>query len=141
MYEQRLLAIEDDEQIARLINKVAIEAGFDARILSKTDDIARVYAEFQPEAIILDILMPGLDGFDILNFLRDKQSRAQIVILSGSHHYRGMAEKLGEAHGLNVVANLAKPFRVVELRLALQEVRLNMRDIQLPYRVGQQQRY
>ncbi len=125
MYEERLLAIEDDEPIAALIGKVATEAGFATATVSKPQDIETHYQLIRPHAIILDILMPELDGFDVLEFLHKQQSKARIIILSGSH-YRDMAERIGEAYGLQIVASLPKPFRVQQLRVTLQEIRYSL---------------
>lgn len=128
MFEEHLLAIEDDEYIALLISEVAKEAGYYPHILCNSSQLSDAYLEIKPQVVVLDILMPELDGFDVLNFLAQQQSQAKIVIVSGSHEYRDMAEKMGAAHGLSIMANIGKPFRVTELRLALQEIRMLMQD-------------
>jgi DNA-binding response OmpR family regulator len=123
MYEQRLLAIEDEQEVADLIRSVALQAGFNAHIVTKAADIADAYRQFRPHVIVLDIMMPSMDGFDVINYLYAQRAQAPLVILSGSSDYRMMAEKIAEARGMTVAANLSKPFRIHELRLALQEIR------------------
>ncbi len=126
MFEEHLLAIEDDIHIASLIAEVAKEAGYYPHILCNSAKLSDTYNDVKPQVVVLDILMPDVDGFDVLNFLSRQQSKAKIVIVSGSHDYREMAEKMGAARGLSIMANIGKPFRVGELRLALQEIRMQV---------------
>lgn len=125
MYEERLLTIEDDPEIATLIQQVALEAGYKSFALCNSNDVKEVYANFRPDVIVLDIMMPGLNGIDILNFLHQKHSKAHILILSGSG-YTDMAYNTGKEHGLNMRAVLTKPFRIAELRTMLQEIRFDL---------------
>jgi len=127
MYEERLLTIEDDPDIAALIKKTALEAGFQCMELCNSSTLPAVYQRFKPDVIMLDILMPEMDGFDVLHFLKQEQSTAQILILSGSEYGR-MAEKIGQGMGLTIVGTMYKPFRVAELRLTLQEIRHDLRE-------------
>jgi two-component system response regulator ResD len=123
MFEERLLVIEDDKSIAMILQQIALEAGYRTMALCRSAEIESVYANFKPDVILLDILMPDMDGIDILNFLHKENSQSQLVIVSGSE-YRLMAEKIARSLNLNLVANVPKPFRVPEVRLALQEIRI-----------------
>ena len=124
--QHRLLVIEDDRHIAELVCRIAKAAGFEVRSADTLDQIKYQHRHFAPDVIVLDVLMPEVDGFDVLNYLHEQDSQAKIVLLSGSASYRDMAEKMGTARGLSVVANLAKPFRAPSLRLALEEIRQHL---------------
>jgi len=123
MVELHLLAIEDDADIATLIAQVAGAAGYTPHILCNTENLTYGYHLIQPHVIVLDILMPELDGFDVMNFLAQQRSRAKIIIVSGSHEYRPMAERIGHAYGLDIAGNIGKPFRVAELREMFERLR------------------
>jgi CheY-like chemotaxis protein len=113
----RLLVIDDEAQIARIIVDVAVELGFDVRAASDVAAFKATYEHFSPAAIVMDILMPGEDGIELLKYLASRGCRSRIVILSGGGaEIRRMAKELGEAYRLNVVANLRKPIRIAELR-------------------------
>ncbi len=137
----RLLIIEDDPRICEIVSRVARSADFEVRITDTPDDMAYQHEHFAPDVIVLDVLMPDMDGFDVLNYLHDQDSRAKIVLLSGSHSYREMAEKMGTARGLSIAANLAKPFRIPSLRLALEEIQRQLTTFHeagtLPSRIAQ----
>lgn len=119
MHKERLLAIEDDPRLASIIARVAQDAGFEPHTVSDAALIQRAYETIQPDVIVLDILMPDMDGIDVLNYLGDQHSKAKIIILSGSLQYRDMAEKLGDGRGLSIIANVSKPFRTASLASVL----------------------
>ena len=126
MPKHRLLVIEDNKDLAELICTVAVEAGFDARTTSSPSEIQPLYDTYKPQVLILDILMPDMDGFEVLRFLHKSGSTARIVILSGAEDYRAMAEKMADGLQLTIDANLRKPFRIKELTSALEAIKLSL---------------
>ena len=127
MPQVRLLSIEDDKKISHLIGRVATEMGFSVCVANEPEDIIPLYKSFRPHIVILDILMPGKDGFEVLRFLGKRKSKAHIVILSGSE-YNNLAEDMSVALGLNLAGNLSKPFRIETLRLMLEELRFSIEE-------------
>ena len=122
MPEYRLLVVEDNQGIAAMICRAARDIGFDARQATGCDAM-QVYQEMQPHILILDILMPEMDGLEFLQFLEESQSSTRIIILSGSSDiYRRIAEDQARARGLKVECNLAKPFRISEVRMLLENM-------------------
>jgi CheY-like chemotaxis protein len=93
MPQVRLLSIEDDKKISHLIGRVATEMGFSVCVANEPEDIIPLYKSFRPHIVILDILMPGKDGFEVLKFLGKRKSKAHVIILSGSE-YNNLAEVL-----------------------------------------------
>ena len=80
MPKPRLLIIEDEQKIAELVNRIATEDGFVVRATCDFAEIPGLFDEFEPEAVILDIIMPGMDGFEILDFLHKRNSSCRIVV-------------------------------------------------------------
>ena len=122
MARQRLLVIEDEKDIAELICRVAGEMGLDTRHACKFEDITDALVTFTPDLIMLDIMMPDMDGFEVKRYLHAQRHPAHILVISGDAHYRPMACRMGEGLAVNVVGVLAKPFRLGELRVALAEL-------------------
>lgn len=134
MFEHHIMITEDEPEMAKILVELATEVGFVPHVALDMKDIVETYEKYQPQVIILDIVMPDMDGFEILHFLQQRQSNARILIVSGQDSYRSMAERLGEAQGLNIDANFRKPFRVGALRLALQEICYSLPSLPAPKR-------
>lgn len=122
MPSKRLLIIEDDPGLTELIRRVAEEAGYEVQQWEPHIPFIALYCEFQPHVIVLDIILPEMDGFEILRHLSKERSDARIIILSGQENYRPMASRMGKGLDLNIVATVAKPCRIVELHRLLQQV-------------------
>jgi len=122
MVAKRLLVIDDDANIAQIICRAAAEMGFDARHVNG-DITQTVCKEFQPDIITLDILMPEMDGFEVIKFIEANDIKSRVIILSGSpESYRKIADTLGKAVNISIEANLRKPFRLQELREVLERI-------------------
>lgn len=113
----RLLVIDDENDICELIADVADAAGFETRSVNDPAEVESVLLEFRPDAVMLDLMMPGTDGVELLRTLGDPIKGAAIVLMSG-HDARVLnsARRLGTAHGLNVVGIQEKPIDVGSLR-------------------------
>lgn len=123
MSELRLLAIEDDSNVADLICLVAQEVGYATRTAFGAA-VAKTYTEFQPDVIVLDIMMPDMDGIEVLHYLREQYCRAHVIILSGSDGLsRRVVERMGNSLGFTIVANMTKPFRVPALRALFEDTK------------------
>jgi two-component system, OmpR family, alkaline phosphatase synthesis response regulator PhoP len=107
----RILVVEDNPDLAYgLRNNLEIE-GYDVDVVDDgTQGLARARAE-GPDLIILDLMLPGLDGYRVLRALRDEGRRMPILILTA----RG--EEADKVRGLRLGADdyVTKPFGVLEL--------------------------
>jgi DNA-binding response OmpR family regulator len=123
MSELRLLSIEDDARVADLICRIAQEAGFTTRT-AFGGAVEKTYTEFRPDVIVLDVMMPDMDGIEVLQFLREQCCRAHVIILSGSDGLsRRIIEKMGNSLGFTIIANITKPFRVPALRALFEDTK------------------
>ena len=101
----RLLIIDDEEDICDLIAEIGERRGLETRTISNTENIAPLLAEFIPDIIMMDLMMPGTDGVELLRLLSDKAKNAKLCLISGSDaRVLNSARRLGSAHGLDVVA-------------------------------------
>jgi DNA-binding response OmpR family regulator len=102
---RRVAVIDDESNICRVLETAFSQAGFDVR--SATDPIVglRLVREWEPDAIILDVMMPKVDGLSLLPQLR-RFSEAPIVIVSAR---TGVSDRVeGLRRGADVY--LTKPF-------------------------------
>lgn len=123
MPQPRLLVVEDDKTIADLISHAARKAGFLVEVAMQYGVFKQVYETFQPEVLALDIIMPDMDGFEVLDYLSERKCKARILIISGQDTFRQMAVRMADAKGLAVAGSLAKPFRIAVLKEMFDEIR------------------
>lgn len=116
----RLLVIDDEEDICETIAEVAEARGLEVATLSDPTLVAEKVVSFAPDIIMMDLMMPGTDGVELLRVLVDKIKQARICLMSGSDaRVLNSARRLGSAHGLDVVAAIEKPIDIATLRATL----------------------
>ncbi len=122
MYHSRLLILEDDPAVGRVIHRVATASGHHARVVTQPEEFFRALDEWQPTHIALDLVMPDMDGIQILAELGERKCTADIIITSGmGARVLDAAGRGAREHGLNIVGLLAKPFSPAALRALLAE--------------------
>ncbi|HEC16200.1 MAG TPA: response regulator [Sedimenticola sp.] len=121
MDKPRLVVVDDELDIANLVQGRAGLLGFDARIVANGRELMKTL-DGEPDVIVLDLVMPDMDGIEVLQELAARNSRACIILISGyGKQYLEIADKLGSAHGLNILKTLTKPFRIEELDALLRK--------------------
>lgn len=106
-----ILVVEDDRTLARgLVMNLEIE-GFRVLHAAQGDLGLRLALDEQPDLIVLDLMLPGLSGFEVVRALRDRSRFTPVLILSA----RGEVEDKIRALGLGADDYLTKPFSLKEL--------------------------
>lgn len=119
MIGNRLLVVDDNRDLAELVRRVGVGAGYDVCVATEAIEFMEAFDRFDPTVVVLDMVMPDTDGIQLVQWLVDRGVTARIVVASGFNPlYAEMAAKLGRARGLSVTY-LAKPFRLQELRHVL----------------------
>jgi DNA-binding response OmpR family regulator len=121
---KRLLLVDDEPGTTEFIQTIAEEnALFEIRTVNRADDFKSAFLEWHPEAVVLDLAMPGTDGIELLRWLAETGCKARIAIISGfDRRVLEAAGRLGEASGLIISDKLSKPIRLVAMRQALQRL-------------------
>jgi two-component system, OmpR family, alkaline phosphatase synthesis response regulator PhoP len=107
----RILVAEDDPDLALgLKNNLEIE-GYEVRVARDGDEALASALQWQPELLILDLVMPKLDGMRVLRALREHDTRIAVLVLTA----RG--EEADKVRGLKLGADdyVTKPFGLLEL--------------------------
>ncbi|MDR3424734.1 MAG: EAL domain-containing response regulator [Alphaproteobacteria bacterium] len=112
----RLLIIDDEEDICDLIAEIGQRRGLEAKTITSAETVQQVLESFTPDVIMMDLMMPGIDGVELLRLLSAKAKDAKLCLISGSDaRVLNSARRLGSAHGLNVIAALEKPLSIQTL--------------------------
>jgi CheY-like chemotaxis protein len=120
--EKRLLVCDDEAAVGRFIRNVTEPLGYDVRVTTSGEELMAVCDAFSPTVIALDMVMPGLDGNEVINWLADRGCTARLIIMTGYHpEYADHARILARYKGLGSVATLHKPFGVKELLAILSD--------------------
>ena len=117
MVKNRVLIIDDDQRICRLIKRVADGLGINSLAIDNPEHFESVYLDFKPNVILMDLQMPKLDGVELLRKLADQQSPAAILLASGMD--KSVIEtttNLGKSLGLNMAGVLNKPMDIDDIK-------------------------
>ena len=82
MPARKILVIEDSADIREALQEGLTEEGYSTRAVGDGDEALRVFYEFQPDLVLLDVLLPGTTGFDLCERIRS-MSNVPVIILSG----------------------------------------------------------
>jgi two-component system response regulator VicR len=107
---KRILIVEDDTALSRILSDNFAFEGFDVRCIANGDVALGVVREFAPDLIVLDVMLQGLNGFELCRLIRDN-GRTPIIMLTA----RG--QKSDKLRGLDLGADdyVTKPFDLEEL--------------------------
>lgn len=108
--KQKILIVDDDVNIAELISLYLIKECFDTMIVNDGEDALSVFPSYQPNLVLLDLMLPGIDGYQVCRELR-KESQIPIIMLSAK------GEIFDKVLGLELGADdyMIKPFDSKEL--------------------------
>src|SRR3954447_18915958 len=80
--EARLLVADDDPNIVELLSASLRFAGFEVATAKDGAETLRIAKPFEPDLVVLDVMMPGLDGFDVVRRLRSDGQRVPVLFLT-----------------------------------------------------------
>lgn len=111
MDSRRLLIFDDDPGVGNIIRLIAEKSGLSARLVTHPEDFFRAVGEWRPTHITIDLVMPDMDGVQVLVELAARNCKANVIITSGmGGRVLDAAGRSANDHGLNIVGVLAKPF-------------------------------
>ncbi|MBR1598748.1 MAG: response regulator transcription factor [Lachnospiraceae bacterium] len=117
MDKKKILIVDDDENIAELISLYLVKECFDTEIAENGELALEKFKSYQPDLILLDIMLPGIDGYDVCREIR-KSSSVPVIMLSAK------GEVFDKVLGLKIGADdyMVKPFDSNELVARVQAI-------------------
>lgn len=110
----KILVIEDEPTLARLLSYNLTQEGYDTKVIDHGSDGLQAALHQPFDLIILDIMLPGMNGFEILSRLRQKGIKTPVIILTA----RNAEEEIVQGLKYGADDYITKPFGVAELLLA-----------------------
>lgn len=121
--KQKILIVDDDENIAELISLYLTKECFETLTANDGESALNEFATFSPNLVLLDIMLPGMDGYDVCKEIR-KSSKIPIIMLSAK------GEVFDKVLGLELGADdyIIKPFDSKELVARVKAVLRRYKD-------------
>jgi two-component system OmpR family response regulator len=116
--EAKLLVVEDDANILELLSASLRFAGFDVSTAMSGSAAVSAAREFGPDLVVLDVMLPDLDGFEVIRLMREGGARTPVVFLTARD---GTDDKI---RGLTLGGDdyVTKPFSLEELTARIRAV-------------------
>jgi len=116
--KSRILIIEDDAHIAEGLKLNLSLQGYEATIAGNGTEGLRMWKEYNPHVIVLDVMLPGLDGLAVLRHIRVEDEKLPVLILSA----KGTPDDRIKGFSYGVDDYLAKPFHLEEFLLRIERL-------------------
>jgi EAL domain-containing protein (putative c-di-GMP-specific phosphodiesterase class I) len=124
--DKTLVVIDDDDLVGQLVVEAAQQVGFAASAVQDFEALKQQVDTSEPDVMVLDLVLPNVDGIQVLRYLADRGCKAKIWLLSGfDPKVVQTAERLGVSLGLTIVGALNKPVSVTTLK---DELRKHLRE-------------
>lgn len=117
MQDKTLLILDDDPLLGKTIQTLAQHIGLKAQFCQTPSDFFHLLEVWQPDYLAIDLIMPQMDGVQVLLELARRNCNAQVILTSGAgQQILSAAARSAAAHQLKILGVLAKPFNTQSFR-------------------------
>lgn len=116
-----ILVVEDDGQFRQMLLDMLQQDGHQLTSAGNGAEAIKLLATCRPDLIITDILMPGMDGVELIMALSRHDDATPMIAMSGGRRSITAEFNLNSAALLGVKATLTKPFSRADLRVAIEQ--------------------
>ena len=96
--KRRLLVVDDEPDFSSLVRRVGEDLGYEVTVLNRSAQFAQAYEKAEPDVIVLDIVMPEVEGIEIVQWLGQRGTNARVVVVTGYNpRYAETAKTIGAA--------------------------------------------
>eukprot|EP01118_Nematostelium_gracile_P006419 TRINITY_DN2066_c0_g1_i5.p1 TRINITY_DN2066_c0_g1~~TRINITY_DN2066_c0_g1_i5.p1 ORF type:complete len:138 (+),score=1.04 TRINITY_DN2066_c0_g1_i5:215-628(+) len=121
--EGKVLIIDDEESLLEILSDCFIDENFEVQALPAIDNIIQTVKEFNPDVVVIDYLLPGVNGAELCHEIKMTFSTLPVIIISAYPKQRLSLARF------NCDRFIAKPFNVFELVEEVKSLRDNSRLI------------
>ena len=126
----KVLLVDDEEEFVTALAERLELRGFEASVATNGGDALKRIDADEPDLVVLDVLMPGLGGLDVLDQIRKTDPQIKVILLTG----RGSAEEDDQSIPLGAFDYLIKPVNIDDL---IQKMRVALNDPELETPAGE----
>jgi len=117
---KKLLFADDEESIRLLYKEEFEEKGYEVILASNGQEALEKFAEQNPDLLVIDIKMPGMDGIEVLKKIREQSRQVPVILCTAYGEYRHNLETWASDDYIVKSANLAGLMKKIETLLARQ---------------------
>ncbi len=114
--QRRILVVDDEQTVRDFLQRVLETAGYTVITASNGLEALEKMSQFDISLVLLDIMMPGLDGFEVLDHMRQDEDNTPVIMLTGIQEVPAKIDTLA----LGADDYITKPFSVEELLARIQ---------------------
>lgn len=113
---RRILLVDDEEDLRTLVSSIVADLGYEVETARDGVEAIEKVEKDPPDLVLLDLLLPGIDGLTVLRYIRESGSQVPIVLLTACSDERTVRKALREGAS----GYVPKPFRIRDLAVACQ---------------------
>jgi DNA-binding response OmpR family regulator len=117
---QRILIVDDEPNIAASLEFLLQRGGFDVKVAHNGEEALALAESFHPQLVLLDVMMPKLNGYEVCQRLRQGESGGGVKIVMLTARGREVDQEKGKALGADLY--VTKPFSTRELVAQVREL-------------------
>ena len=119
--KKRIFLIEDEQSIALVLKGVFGERGYDVRVAFSAEEALETLKNWEPELVMVDIKLPGMDGFSLIQTMKDdpKHSNVQYVVVTAFNDRVAIDRAKSE---FGIEHYITKPFDLAVVEKAVSEI-------------------
>jgi CheY-like chemotaxis protein len=113
-----ILIVDDEPQVAEVLARSLAREGHSAQIAHSGEEALRLLGRSEPDALFLDVSMPGMNGLDVLSQVKRMRPSLPVVVITG----HATADELEQVKRLGAVDIIAKPAPLTHYQQALRRL-------------------
>ena len=117
---QEILIVDDEPSVVVPIQFLMEQQGYRVMIAERGEDALDLIYQYKPDLVLLDIMLPGIDGYEVCEIVRlnPKYRKVKIIFLTA----KGREEEIAKGLALGADAYITKPFSNIELVVTVKEI-------------------
>jgi len=113
----KILLIDDDASLRRVLEYNLLEEGYEVQAAASGEEGLRLFKQFQPDLVITDMKMSGMDGLKVLNAIKESSAETLVIIITAF----GTVDVAVEAMRAGAYDYITKPFNRDALKLTVKK--------------------
>lgn len=116
---KRIMVVDDEKEITEILGRLLRKKGYEVQAANNGQEALDMLGEFKPDIMLLDIMMPGIDGLEVCEIIKnDKNTRdVQVIMLTNMWRNPTLEKKISESKAdgyMGKVGNLKEILEVLE---------------------------